>query len=132
MRLRGKYLKLEITPAEEAALAEAQKLGAELLATLPAGPITTAPTGLHVTGTRPGVIMCGVCAVCLTSLCFCRVGFALGFRCIHRCHCCYSCRVCERSVYGTCLSFRVCVCVYVCVCLCCVLCVVCVKCQKPI
>lgn len=77
VRLRGKYLKLEITPAEEAALAEAQKLGAELLATLPAGPITTAP-GLHVTG------------------------FALGFRCIHRCHCCYSCRVCERSVYELC------------------------------
>lgn len=77
VRLRGKYLKLEITPAEEAALAEAQKLGARLLATLPAGSITTAP-GFHVTG------------------------FALGFRCIRRCHCCYSCRVCERSIYELC------------------------------
>ena len=68
MRLRGKYLKLEITPAEEAALAEAQKLGSELLATLPAGPITTAP-GLHVTGTRPGVIMSGVCVRCASQVC---------------------------------------------------------------
>jgi predicted nucleic acid-binding protein len=64
VRLRGKYLKLEITPAEEAALAEAQKLGARLLATLPAGSITTAP-GFHVTGTVGVVVRCVRCVRCV-------------------------------------------------------------------
>jgi hypothetical protein len=93
---------MEITPDEATALSRSVSLIPHPISAQSDGPVD-APK-FDITGTpsiRPRHVVHMRACLSTVERCLLCLGLAVSIRSSGMCHCCYPCRACERSIYGS-------------------------------